>query len=204
MLLAVLTAFASGCAESEPDALDVNVSFVRGTRSSTRDATVRVDIHIVPSCDDLVPLGISAQTVLASTYVPKGGDQSPPSGSFESADSYGLYALGRNEECEVIAAGCDTIEADTEGPLDVSLREVEVFGPACPTGQQCIGDGECADSPCTGQNDRTPCMLDDRDGQCRSGSCCTGCWDGVRCQPGDESRNCGTSGERCDSVNFCR
>src|SRR5262249_9498830 len=41
-------------------------------------------------------------------------------------------------------------------------------------------DGE----PCTG-------------GRCQKGSCCTGCWDGVRCLDGRSSAACGLEGAEC-------
>lgn len=231
VLLTTLAVLLSGCA-SDPEELDVLVSFERGTSSWTRDATVRVDIHIIPSCEELPPLGSPANEILASTYVPKNGDPGPSGAEFTAADSFGLYAMGRNDECFVVAAGCNTIDADSEEPLTVSMRAVQVNGPPCPAGQQCMGDGECVDSPCAvlddgdpctfddvdghckggecldsacaGLADRTPCSSGGVDGQCRSDICCTGCWDGTSCQLGDQPSQCGTGGERCDFVNFCR
>jgi alpha-tubulin suppressor-like RCC1 family protein len=34
-------------------------------------------------------------------------------------------------------------------------------------------------------------------GTCRNGACCTGCWDGLVCQTGDEAEACGRAGASC-------
>lgn len=50
------------------------------------------------------------------------------------------------------------------------------------------------------------CTLAGAAGRCRSGSCCTGCWDGFACQTGTTTSACGGAGSTCtscDDFNTC-
>jgi uncharacterized protein (TIGR03382 family) len=53
------------------------------------------------------------------------------------------------------------------------------------TGVACMGEG-------------TACSAGGRDGTCRSGRCCLGCWDGSLCQVGDSLDQCGGGGGMCE------
>ncbi len=58
---------------------------------------------------------------------------------------------------------------------------------ACPPCNICL-DGECIPVP-----DGRGCA----NGTCRQGMCCTGCWDGARCQVGLRQDACGLAGAMC-------
>lgn len=60
-----------------------------------------------------------------------------------------------------------------------------------------VGCGDCSlptDGGCMPAPDGTACT---GGGTCRAGACCTGCWDGMQCQPGDTARLCGVGGSGC-------
>ena len=56
---------------------------------------------------------------------------------------------------------------------------------------------------CVGEPDETSCFVGQTEGMCRMGECCTGCWDGMECQPGTKTQQCGTGGELCEFVPGC-
>ncbi len=67
---------------------------------------------------------------------------------------------------------------------------------SCNTAGECEVDvcsgGTCSTNPA---GDTTSCLSGT--GQCRSGSCCTGCWDGSTCRPGNTKPHCGIGGIDC-------
>ena len=95
----------------------MDISFAPGTRTEAREQTVRAEAYLVSSCEQ-VWMGTVSKSALTSTYVLSNDESGPAGGSFEHGD-YGLYAVARDDECEVIAAGCAevTIDENTEGPL---------------------------------------------------------------------------------------
>lgn len=50
---------------------------------------------------------------------------------------------------------------------------------------------------CAGVAEGSPCM--GQDGTCRSGACCTGCWDGTACVDGSRAVACGAAGSMCQT-----
>jgi len=59
---------------------------------------------------------------------------------------------------------------------------------------------------CGGKPDTTPCVTDlpGEEGQCRSGTCCTGCWNGSSCPAGRSASECGLGGVACESCVGCQ
>jgi len=64
----------------------------------------------------------------------------------------------------------------------------------CDDGDECSVDS-CGPSGCTHEPvaDGTPCAM----GICQGGACCSGCFDGLTCHPGDTVAVCGIAGELC-------
>nr|MDQ3034280.1 hypothetical protein [Myxococcota bacterium] len=55
-------------------------------------------------------------------------------------------------------------------------------------------------APCVGVIEGGACATSrGATGLCRSGSCCTGCWDGTRCRGGTTGSECGVAGAACAS-----
>lgn len=62
------------------------------------------------------------------------------------------------------------------------------------------------DAPCALLADGDACVAGGSMATCRSGDCCGGCWDGVACNDGDVSTECGVAGAlcmTCDDANAC-
>lgn len=202
----VLVSLAGACGASGGDAIDLDVSFDPGMPRSARDQAVRVEVYLLETCDN-IPLGESPPEAIASTFAVRDGEMGPIAGAIEPG-TYGLYALARDSNCALIAAGCNavTVKTNTQASLGVTLGAVAEA--PCPNTDECIAEtGECVgmvDPICAGQADETPCLADTMDGTCWMGGCCTGCWDGATCRPGKQTQHCGTGGELCEFVAGCK
>jgi Putative metal-binding motif len=91
--------------------------------------------------------------------------------------------------------GCWTGSSCASGTSTTSCGD---NGDSC---QTCNTAGECEADVCSGGTCSTSQVSDGAScssgtGQCHSGSCCTGCWNGS-CQPGDTKQDCGTGGVTC-------
>lgn len=212
-----------GCGDgSGSDGLRVEVDFDPGTPRSARDEAVRVEVHLVSSCQEVFA-GERPASSVASTYVLRDGGGPPLGNDFDAGD-YGLHALAQDANCAVVAAGCEpvTIEPDDRGVVAVTLSSFA--GDGCFSNQRCVLEtGNCANTgsggtggaggagaggagdtdDCVGAADQTPCVLDGADGVCRMGACCPGCWNGTTCKSGKWSQACGTGGELCQFVPGC-
>jgi len=104
---------------------------------------------------------------------------------------------GGTDACVPVAENCtNTVDDDCDGNTDCSDSDCS-GDPVCDacTGVTCAECATCAGGSCTPLADDTGCT----GGVCKSGSCCTGCWDGSTCQPGDTSAACGTGGGACNT-----
>ena len=93
-------------------------------------------------------------------------------------------------------AGCwDGARCRSEGTREAC----GVLGQACRT---CDGDQMCERGSCVDEVTPIPCSEEGSTceggaGICRSGACCTGCWDGAACLTGVLSEACGVGGGAC-------
>ena len=194
-----------GCGgASSSDGLQVEINFDSGSPRSAREDALRVEVFVVSSCD-AVSLGERPASALASTHVLRDGG-GPPLGDELQAGDYGVLALAFNADCAVIATGCEPVSIGTNGSGSATVTLSAFSGVGCSLDEQCVIDtGRCLsiDDTCPGAEDETPCAIADTDGVCRMGECCTGCWDGVECQPGNRTQACGTGGDICERVSGC-
>lgn len=76
--------------------------------------------------------------------------------------------------------------------------------PECLSAADCDDDNYCTQNLCVGgqcqnpnQADGLVCSVGGANGRCRSGGCCTGCWDGATCATGTALQECGDAGSLC-------
>lgn len=211
--VASVSALLAGCG-ANPGGPGVEVSFASGMPRSVQEQAVLVEVYLVSSCDG-VSTGERPATSIASTHVLREGG-GPPLGDDFDPGEYGLYALAKDANCAVVAAGCASVSvsADQQDPWSVTISASS--GQGCSIGQQCdLDSGDCVETgdggvgdggppdPCVGAADEMLCTVDDQDGLCRTGACCVGCWDGTTCRPGNQTQSCGTGGELCEFVPGC-
>ena len=128
----LVLAGASGC--SQPH--DIRVRF---SSAALRDATSRVEVALVESCDDQGP-DAATGVILQNSF-----QLSEPValGDVDSGE-YGLYVRAISEECTVVATGCTEVSVDRRGgTLSVSLQPANA--PACIGGFVC-DSGQCVPS----------------------------------------------------------
>jgi len=205
----------TGCASGD-EGLAVEVSFEAGMPRSARDQAVRVEVYLVASCDALVEaavFGTRPVEAIATASVIRDG-RVGALGDGLAPGEYGLYAVAQDAECAVVAAGCDpvTIEQNGSGVLAVTVAAFPSEG--CGSADLCnLDTGDCRTgaggtggeggaggvggvvTSCTSQPEETLCTEGGTSGRCRSGACCTGCWDGSTCHSGDENVRCGAAGQ---------
>ena len=135
-------ALVTACAGSGSGSPNFVVSFDPTMPRSARDQAVRVEVYLVDSCGG-VTLGARPVPAIASTFVLRDGETGSL-GALEAGD-YGLYGVAQDEECAVVAAGCQTVTvADTEDTLAITLSSIE--GEGCPVDQVCsVQTGDCVD-----------------------------------------------------------
>lgn len=86
------------------------------------------------------------------------------------------------------------------GPADRDAGAADAGPDPGPCGGPCGECQRCNDE--TGACEAVEllrCETADGAGLCRSGACCTGCWDGAACVAGTETAACGLSGFACDT-----
>jgi hypothetical protein len=184
---------------------DVVASFASG---AARDGATRVQVAVVNDCSRLAFEGPLAAAIRSVEF---GVDEgAAPLGQIP-AGTYGLFARAWNDECEVVAAGCETIRAEVggEGVFRVELQERSgalcAATETCETGH-CLGDG--MDGGVDGSVvdsgiDVSPggdadvdggcfegAMCAGGNGLCLLGSCCEGCVDGDVCREGEPVGMC--------------
>jgi hypothetical protein len=133
----------AGCASSTPDGPSFGVSFDSTLARSARDRAVRVEVHLVDSCED-VTLGLRPVAAVSSTYVLRDGEDGAFGDTPDPGD-YGLYALAQDENCAVVAAGCSPVTiTSSNDTLEVTLSTFS--GEGCTGGQICsMQTGDCVD-----------------------------------------------------------
>lgn len=194
------------CGDAEGGVIDVAVDFDAGLPRSTVDDAQRVELYVVSGCEQIA-LGGRPDDEVASTVVLRDGTAGPTLGAIEPGE-YGLYARAQDGTCAVVAAGCNdiAITATTGGPVEVTMSGFA--GASCQPNEQCvIESGDCVEisvgGQCDGEPDGTSCMTEGVDGLCRNEACCTGCWNGSSCLPGNQTQNCGQGGGMCEFVPGC-
>jgi len=205
LLLTSFGCLGAGCSSSSAEMIGVDVSFDSGLPRAARDQTARVEVYVVESCD-AVSMGERPNDAIASTHALRDAGDGPLIGTLDPGP-YGLYAVAQDATCAVVAAACSavTIDPTAQTPLAVILSAFSGVG--CAASQQCvIGTGQCLGPDggiggvnCYVEPDGTACSVDDVEGVCLAGACCTGCWDGGRCRAGDIANRCGAGGQLCKS-----
>jgi hypothetical protein len=128
-----------------------------------------VEVFLVADCEDLGATG--GEPSGWSAAVRFGPDEPSERLGEVEPGAYGLYARVRDEDCAVIAAGCEpvTLEAGSGGTLEVTVDPVD--GPDCEEGDRCES-GHC-EGP--GADADADADVDCTDALCRDGvrdSCC--------------------------------
>ena len=116
--------------------------------------------------------------------------------------TYAFSVEAISADCVVIASGCTEIDLPKSGEVEVPLAPM-MGASICEGEEVCNGSGRCRST--TGVDaGPVPCETEgescgDGAGVCRSGECCTGCWDGSACQGGRAVDACGVAGGECAS-----
>ena len=192
-----------GCATSTEVVGSYGIAVVFGT-PALADASERVELYLVDDCSE-VTLGAVPDKPRVYERVRRG---SMPLLSDIPTGQYGLYAYGANDECQVVAVGCDNVVV---GAVNGGTLRVELTAPTetieeCADVQLCIG-GVCQGSQgdaCLGEADGAAC--NGEPGTCWDQACCNGCWDGTVCRTGESLTACGQGGglcERCCDSDTC-
>jgi len=115
----------------------------------------RVEVAVLPSCDDVETPGDEPVLALRVTDAP-GGEAlgTVPIGR------HALYARAWEADCTLYAAGCAPfeVEADTRGSIAVELREIPPRG--CPAGESC-DEGRCTPGADAGPDAGSRWILED-------------------------------------------
>jgi alpha-tubulin suppressor-like RCC1 family protein len=92
-------------------------------------------------------------------------------------------------ECSAGACASGDAGLRDSGPRDAGDAAVE-----CTIDADCPECRRCEMNSCVAMTDGMPCT----GGSCFIGACCTGCWDGMFCRPGDVVAQCGAAGDDCE------
>ncbi|MEM6954877.1 MAG: hypothetical protein AAF411_02560 [Myxococcota bacterium] len=181
-----------------------------------------VEVAIVSSCEAQSVTGrIDGRAVLRFAVA----GASSPLGDV-APGQYGLFARLVDGDCQVVAAGCASVDLEARGSGRLEVQVEAAAGSQCEVGESCLegrcenaaidagvdvaAEGECADcqsdNPCVeARCENGTCTLRDLSnvscpgGQCYFGECCRGCWDGRVCQEGTDATSCGLAGFECQS-----
>lgn len=179
---------------------DVVVSF---TSADARADATRLQVAIV---DDCSRVNFEGPLVAALRSVEFGANEgAAPIGELAEGE-YGLVARAWNDQCELVAAGCEPIRAEAGGD---GLLQVELFarsGAVCAATQTCES-GRCAGGADSGADGGYDAMVVDAGiadaivavdagcvdgamcgggrGICMADFCCEGCIDGDECRRGE-------------------
>ena len=135
--LAMLVAVVSSCGASE---YSVDLAF---NPQRLRAATVSAEVFVVTSCaavmvPELPPSSLAQSTIRQGRMTVTLGRIAP--------GRVGLYARARDENCQVIAAGCNDfdVRARGSGALTVTLLATPSASSDCPASTACVvGMGVC-------------------------------------------------------------
>lgn len=141
----------------------------------------RVEISVVPSCDDIASPGDPPRTTILQMTTES--NERPSLGHVDSG-KYGLYARAWDHDCRLVAAGCSPIEVEEGGEGTVEAILVSVNGRSCDPGRACL-DGLCEitdggteerdsaadDSGPRPEPDAGSCIDEDQDGACADRDC---------------------------------
>lgn len=189
---ALVVVWHAGCGEGS---YRPEVDYAAGVPVET---VASIELALVARCEDQ-PFGTGGPLVEAAESVRlRRGEPAPPFLDLDGELPRGLWGRARNERCEVVAEGCLPVDLEPGGGGVLSLR----LEGAPPSG--CLATEVCDAGLCLDESEATRCEEEDercsvgaREGVCRGGSCCTGCWDGAACRTGTESLSCGSSGLAC-------
>ncbi len=179
-----------GCTE-DPSRLDWVVSYGSPDLAGTT-AVVRVQLR-EGGCD-------GDGEILYESEVSAGSGGAAAPGEI-GAGEHSFRAEAVDIDCEIIAAGCETVTLPTDGEVVVVLT-AGAGGSACGEGEECNGSGRCRSTMPETDAGPEPCATDGETcgggaGVCRGGFCCTGCWTGSDCRAGGSVDACGASGDSC-------
>lgn len=159
-LLSFLVSLTASCVAG-PDGLDIEVSFAQEVSQSARDRAERVEVYLVASCDAM-KTPERPSDALQSTFSVRGGSEGPPIEVPEDGQ-YALYAIARDPDCAVVAAGCNLVSIAADDPQTLTVTMKASSGPGCSAGEQCVLDtGQCA-GDCVDLDDDGVCATDDCD-----------------------------------------
>lgn len=130
-----------GCGDSGPSGPTFAVTFDDTLSRSARDEALRVEVYLVDTCDAVI-FGDRPASFTADAFVVRDGESTTLGDELAPGD-YGLYALARNAECAVVAAGCNSVTVT--GEADQPRVTLSAFqGEGCPDDLQCsIQTGNC-------------------------------------------------------------
>jgi parallel beta-helix repeat protein len=170
-LLVFFSSFTASCADSgAPDGLDIEVSFANDVDRSVRDRAQRVEVYLVASCDAM-QIPERPSDALGSTFSVREGSEGLPIEVPEDGE-YALYAIAQDQDCAVVAAGCDVLSIP-DGPATVTMRAFS--GPGCSGGDRCaLETGQCSEE-CVDLDEDGVCAPDDCDD--RKPNCADDCTD---------------------------
>lgn len=171
---------------------------VRFEAQALADAAVRVELALVPLCDNQPdgsePLNAVLDVSLRAT------EPATPLGRV-APGSYGLYGRALSSDCRVVASGCEPVQVEAGGTGQLAVSLVANWGAACLPAQ-------CVNSVCVEADGGTPREdagvdsgheppPDAAEPPCMAEECCTGCWDGTACRAGTDDAACGSGGAAC-------
>jgi alpha-tubulin suppressor-like RCC1 family protein len=163
----------------------VSVAFDDATLAAQ---SVRFQVAVVRSC---ITIDLGERPVAPLQIVEFAADEAARSLGELAPGDYGLYARAIDENCGVIAAGCQPIRVDAGGEGTLRVVLTAAGGDLCSATSACVS-GQCTTS---GVDGGAPDALD-AGGACPDGQLFCG---GI-CVPSDAA-NCGSCGNTCEFDN---
>jgi hypothetical protein len=154
------------------------------------------DMQNCGQCGKVCPSNVTNQCVggscVCGSSPPCTGDRNCVSGSCQCIQGGLCGGCCQNNNC---LAGNTTSACGSGGEsCDTCTTSDPCKNPVCNSSRDCATTNKSNTTPCPG-------------GRCFGGSCCTNCWDGNSCEPGNTLADCGSGGAYCSScgtTNPCR
>jgi hypothetical protein len=129
-------------------------------------------------------------------------------GGFSNTDASGEWTRPEDHEGRLADEGVDIVFKETMVPAggSTTFEFFYVWGRSVADVEMRFDEVGFPAAPCMGLMDGAACTARGIAGLCRGGRCCTGCWNGTRCQIGTASSACGAGGATCASCDdrmFC-
>jgi hypothetical protein len=129
-------------------------------------------------------------------------------GGFSNTDASGEWNRPEDHEGRLADEGVDIVfkEAMLAAGASTTFEFFYVWGRTVADVEMRFDEVGFPAAPCMGLMEGAACTARGIAGLCRGGRCCTGCWNGTRCQIGTSSSACGAGGAMCSSCDdrmFC-